>query len=73
MKCNVLEFDSDIKNRIFYALCIYIYIYIVYIYIYMNKIYNFILNKLYIYNFTYVAALLFFLSLHIAVCTLMFA
>ena len=30
MKFNVLEFDADIKNRIFYTLNIYIYIYEIY-------------------------------------------
>ena len=58
MKFNALELKADIKNRIFYALNI------------MYK-YHFIFSS----NFTHVTALLFELlvSLHVAVCTFIFA
>ena len=58
MNFNALEFKADFKNRTFYAL---------------NIIYQY--HFIFILNFTHVAALLFelLLSLHVAVCTLIFA
>ena len=61
MNFNDLEFKADFKNRIFYA---------------MNIMYQY--HFIFISNFTHVAALLFelllsLLSLHVAVCTVIFA
>ena len=61
MNFNDLEFKADFKNRIFYAL---------------NIMYQY--HFIFISNFTHVAALLFelllsLLSLHVAVCTVIFA
>ena len=58
MTFNALEFKADLKNRIFYAL---------------NVMYQY--QFIFISNFTYVATLLFelLLSLHVAVCTFIFA
>ena len=58
MNFKVLQFKADFKNGIFYAL---------------NIIYQY--HFIFILNFTHVAALIFelLLSLHVAVCTFIFA